>query len=133
MYEHTMIICEHHYACLKTVLCLCLGSSLLTWSMQPEAPNADPPSFELPLLLFLFFQILGIYKTYPLIQCILTTVPLSTPLPATATFPLIPVDSSFISFQKGQDSHGYHPNIAFQVAIRLGTLPHIKARKDNQL
>ena len=43
--------------------------------------------------------------------------------------PLLP--TPLFLFRKWQDSQGYQPNMSYQVAIRLGTSPHIKAGQGN--
>lgn len=41
--------------------------------------------------------------------------------------PLPQIHSSFFPFNKRQVSQGYQPNMAYQVIIRVGTFPCIKA------
>lgn len=55
-------------------------------------------------------------------------LPLLTPMPT----PPEPLSIPFL-FRKGQASHGYQPKMAYQVAVLLGTSPHIKAAQGNPI
>lgn len=56
------------------------------------------------------------------------------PLPPLLPFPLSHNPSPSITFlhistEKGRESHGYRPTLAYQVAVKLGTSSSTEARK----
>lgn len=54
---------------------------------------------------------------------------LSAPTPPPT--PISPRSTLPFSFRKRQASQAYQPNMAYQIILRLVTVPHIKAGSDN--